>query len=94
MKRQNMMKLLMSLLAMTAGRTAVAMTDEEAKMVGERMTQIIRENHLNRGKGIKVIITEEQGAAMLAAIKAGNKAEQERIAREIVAQPTTRITEE
>ena len=89
---QNTTKLIISLMAVMT--PALAMTDQEAKMVGERTTQIIRENHLNRGKGIKVIITEEQGEAMLAAIQAGDKEAQVRIAREIVAQPTTRITEE
>ena len=91
MKRRNMMKLLMSLLAMTAVRTAVAMTEAERRMVAQRINQIILEKNLNQGKDMRVVTTEAQGVAMLAAIKAGDQKEQERIVREIVAQTTTRI---
>ena len=91
MKRRNMTKLLMALLTTATINPAAAMTKKERKMVAERIIQIIREKNLNRGKDMEVVTTEEQGTAMLAAIKAGDKAAQERIVREIVAQPTTEM---
>ena len=90
MKRRNMTKLMMTLLAMTAARTAAAMTEAEIRMVAERVIQIIKEKRLNKTDMMTVKTTEAQAEAMLAAIKAGDRAAQERIVREIVAQPTTR----
>ena len=46
------------------------------------------QNRLNKTDEMRVVVTEEDLEAMAAAIKAGDKAEQERIVREIVAAQT------
>ena len=67
------------------------MTKQEMKMVAKVMIEIVKKRNLNRETDQMTIVpTDQQMEAMLAAIKAGNKAEQERIVREIVAQPTIR----
>ena len=92
MKRRNMTKLLMALLTTATINPAAAMTKKERKIVAERIIQIIREKNLVKGKReVRMKTTETQAEAMLAAIKAGDKAAQERIVREIVAQPTTKM---
>ena len=82
---RNMMMLLTSLLMTTA---TLALTEKEWMETAEKITQIIRKNRLNKTDEMTVRPTMEQVEAMAAAIKAGDKAEQERIVREIVAAQT------
>ena len=56
----------------------------------ETVGKVVRENHLNKTDEMRIKMTEEEIAALLAAIRTGDKAEQERIVREIVAAQTTR----
>ena len=86
MIRNTMM--LLPILAMTMA--TAALTEKEWMETAEKMVRIIRENRLNKTDNMQIKVTDEQMEAMAAAIKAGDKAETERIVREIVAAQTTR----
>ena len=77
--------MLLPILAMT---TAMALTEKEARLAMRTVEKIIRENNLIKTDNMQIKVTEEDMEAMAAAIKAEDKAEQERIVREIVAAQT------
>ena len=85
MIRNTMM--LLPILVMTMA--TAALTEKEWMETAEKITQIIRKNRLNKTDNMQIKVTDEQMEAMAAAIRTGDKAEQERIVREIVAAQMT-----
>ena len=87
-RREKMIRNTMMLLPILAMATAMALTEKEAMLVMKTVDKIIRENSLIKTDQAKIKIPDKEAEMLAAAIRAGDKAAQERIVREIVAAQT------
>ena len=85
---RNTMMLLPILAMTTATMATAALTEHEKMTVVETVAKVVKKNRLNKTDEMTVKITDKEMEEIMAAIKAGDKAEQERIVREIVAAQT------